>query len=548
MTPWIFGDEYLYLSKARNIRLGIDVLADVSVGHTYPPLYSYLLSLVMGADPFLSYQRVQILNVLVFQVILFLAFYLLNRVYKWSRSKIGILLAVLTYIVLATQPIAVGFQLVAMSENLFTPLVVLILAIFTHLHKNNTLQNNLSRQTLWFGVLGILTASAILTRSIGVVLIPVVVFSWLSKFVNPNLKNWNHKQFWPLIAYLITTIGLVVGFNLWEKSLVVRQALEQKGYEDLTANYFEVIKALVSGQFNWFWAVKILGNHLAYILVTSFFWPMLMLIQSTYNCFKKRRLDPILVWVILFVLATLGLSFLHCYHGFIGNPIHYSTYFRYSDQAVMVLIFYGLLDLRKLISGKQKIDRFSMLLWLSLCALILIFLPTRDFYTTINSLGWSWLDLLGQNSLVRSLGLAMIIITSALLLKKRLTYLVLILMIGLQIASWLPIYNLHQSLASSFQSIPRPVKQIAIDKGIKDFFISADFMDKQLLGELYFTKYLLLFYTDKFEPVKIAPTENTFPTRKPYAWLDSPETITQNQNSFSQIVQVNQKLSIGIVE
>lgn len=548
MTPWIFGDEYLYLSKARNISQGIDVLADVSVGHTYPPLYSYLLSLVMGSDPFLSYQRVQILNVLLFQVVLLLAFYLLNRVYKWSRSKSGILLAVLTYIVLATQPIAVGFQLVAMSENLFTPLVVLILSIFTYLHKNNTLQNNLSRQTLWFGVLGILTASAILTRSIGVVLIPVVVFSWLSKFVNPNLKNWNHKQFWPLIAYLITTIGLVVGFNLWEKSLVVRQALEQKGYEDLTANYFEVIKALVSGQFNWFWAVKILGNHLVYLLVASFFWPMLMLIQSAYNCFKQRRLDPILVWVTLFILATLSLSFLHCYHGFIGNPIHYSTYFRYIDQAVMVLIFYGLLDLRKLISGKQKIDRFSMLLWLSLCALILIFLPTRDFYTTINSLGWSWLDLLGQNSLVRSLGLAMIIITSALLLKKRLTYLVLILMIGLQITSWLPIYNLHQSLASSFQSIPGPVKQIAIDKGIKDFFITADFMDKQLLGELYFTKYLLLFYTAEFEPVKIATPENKLLPQKPYAWLDSPEAIQQNENSFSQVIPANQKLSIGIVE
>lgn len=131
----------------------------------------------------------------------------------------------------------------------------------------------------------------------------------------------------------------MVGFNLWEKSLVVRQALEQKGYEDLTANYFEVIKALVSGQFNWFWAVKILGNHLVYLLVASFFWPMLMLIQSTYNCFKQRRLDPILVWVTLFILATLSLSFLHCYHGFIGNPIHYSTYFRYIDQAVVVLIF-----------------------------------------------------------------------------------------------------------------------------------------------------------------------------------------------------------------
>jgi len=41
--PWIFGDEYLYLSKARNIARGIDVLADLSQGHAYPPLYSYYL-------------------------------------------------------------------------------------------------------------------------------------------------------------------------------------------------------------------------------------------------------------------------------------------------------------------------------------------------------------------------------------------------------------------------------------------------------------------------------------------------------------------------
>lgn len=77
--PWVFGDEYLYLSKARNISRGIDVLADVSVGHTYPPLYSYLLSLVMGTDPLISYQQVQWLNFGVSQFLMILSLLVLNR-------------------------------------------------------------------------------------------------------------------------------------------------------------------------------------------------------------------------------------------------------------------------------------------------------------------------------------------------------------------------------------------------------------------------------------------------------------------------------------
>nr|MBP9781436.1 hypothetical protein [Candidatus Woesebacteria bacterium] len=178
--PWVFGDEYLYLSKARNLQRGIDVLADVSVGHTYPPLYSYLLSLVMGTDPLISYQQVQWLNLGVSQLLIILALLILNRVFRWTNSKKGWLYLILMYFAIASSTIVTGYYFVAMSENLYTPLILLIFSLVIYFSK---LGLTIHKKHLLVAVLiGLVAGLALLTRTIGYVLIPAVAGSLLASF------------------------------------------------------------------------------------------------------------------------------------------------------------------------------------------------------------------------------------------------------------------------------------------------------------------------------------------------------------------------------
>lgn len=89
MIPWLFGDEYIYISKARNIKYGIDVIADASLGHSYPPLYSYFLSLVIGNDPYITYKNIQILNFIFSQIIILICLFLINKFLKiWRENKL----------------------------------------------------------------------------------------------------------------------------------------------------------------------------------------------------------------------------------------------------------------------------------------------------------------------------------------------------------------------------------------------------------------------------------------------------------------------------
>jgi hypothetical protein len=543
MTPWIFGDEYLYLSKARNIRQGIDVLADVNVGHTYPPLYSYLLSLVIGNDPYRTYQYVQWLNVATNQVFLIASLLLLNKVFRWTKTIQGWIFLLLAYVLLSTSTLMTGYHFVAMSENLYTPLVMFIFSLFVY--AAHLLKPDLKRTGLIFFSLGLFTALAILTRTIGVVLVPAVVLGTLV-FAKKNMKSWQRKASAMFIG-LLSTISVVVLFDHWEKNQIVHTLLVQQNYDELSIAYQGVLEALVSGRMQWFSAVKIVGNHVSYILFASFFFPILFVIRDGLKTIQIKKIDPILMFFLAFSGGSAVVSFLHSYSGFLTNPIRYSTYFRYIDQVVVILILYGLIRLWEWYKSKERIRSLAFATWISVCLIGILFLPERDFYVTLNSFGWAWLDIFQQTQwLIKIVAIQLIVIGMIILKRKRLYPILLASIIGLQVLSLPVIVRMHQWLGSSFQTLNGPVRQVAQEMNIQNFYIVGDFTEKGLLGEMYYMKYLMLFYGDNFTPIEIDAIGNLEDLPRPYAYIDARESDLLKREYFDQVISVDDKVGIGI--
>ncbi|MBD3250111.1 MAG: hypothetical protein GF381_00885, partial [Candidatus Pacebacteria bacterium] len=410
-NPWIFGDEYIYISKARNLKFGIDVIADASLGHSYPPLYSYLISLVVTGDPTSTYRNIQLLNIGISQLLLIISFYILNLTSGLWRSKRGRLLLGLGYLVTATLPIMSGFYFVAMSENLFIPLVVLIFSLVSYLGKIG-----LRSRKSWLLLLltSVLISLSALTRSIGWVLVPSLVAAmtplWLKKSVlsgQPklfDLKNSLSKRITRgLLATCLIFIGSVLPFLLFSQIELLfvknfEQSLSNSGYSSLLNAYLKAINEILSGHVNWFVAFKIWGNHLIYLFLASFFFPFAFFFNDLIQAFRQKKFEVDFLFLFFMLLGTSFSSFLHCYQGFESNPIKYSTYFRYLDPAVVTLVVYGLVRLGRLFKQKTK-NKLSAVVAFGLISLGLIWqLPKRDFYGTINSLGWAWLDLFKESA------------------------------------------------------------------------------------------------------------------------------------------------------
>lgn len=506
--PWIFGDEYLYLSKARNLKRGIDVLADVSQGHTYPPLYSYLLSLVMGSDPLVSYQSAILLNVAVSQLLILLSIFFLNRVFAWTKTKAGWLYVGLLYLVMATSTMITGFYFVAMSENLYTPLVILVFSLVVYL--SHVYSKKQKQAWLLAGTIGCTCGLAILTRTIGVVLLPAVLMSLLF-FVRPKKRAWLPILLTGVVI-AVMAIGLPKLFTTWEMSRVVHDGLEQANYEELSSGYMGVVRSFLTGKGDWFVAFKIVGNHVSYLLYASFFFPLLFLIHEIVAMLKTKKVDVLTIFVLVFAMGSFAVSFLHDYLGFQQQPIRYSTYFRYFDQAVILFVLYGLIKLWQWLHQKTMPNKISLGLFAAISLVGILFLPPRDFYITLNSFGWAWLDIFLQAQwLIKVAGIGLVALTAAITWQKKLHPILLLTIVVLQVASIPIILDMHRWLSSDFQALVAPVRSLAVDDGIRDWYIVGDYQEQGLLGELYFVKYLLLFYGDAFVPVEVV-SDNRAPT------------------------------------
>lgn len=202
-----------------------------------------------------------------------------------------------------------------------------------------------------------------------------------------------------------------------------------------------------------------------------------------------------------------------------------------------------------MIKQKESINKKPALIFLIFAIITLVFLPNRDFYSTLNSFSWGWLDLfLKPVWLGRVVGGSLFILALFILWKNKFYYFLLVTIIVLQVLTFPKIFAMHRWLSSDFQALIKPIKTLAIEQQIENFYITEDYLDKDLLGNLYFAKYLLLFYDDQFEPIQVIKMSELEGLKSNFAYLDTPQGIKEFKNTFTTQLPVTKKLMIGIKE
>jgi len=526
LNPWVFGDEYLYISKARNLKWGIDVISDATLGHTYPPLYSYLLSLGITEEATSTYARIQFLNVAISQILILASFYLLNQVFHFTKTKKGWFFLILAYLLTSTLPVITGYHLVAMSENLYTPLLLLISSFFIYLQAKD------SKKIWQWGLFALLSGLAILTRSIGLALLPASAMSliWLR---GQTWKKW-------LVPLLISLVGTALVWQVWEKveGSLVRQATQATAQIAYNPNsYLRVFSEALAGRHNLLATFKVTGNHLIYLFLASFAWPFLFYLAEIGEAWRRkswRELSPEFIWLTSLGIFAFGLSYLHSYLGFLANPIKYSTYFRYMDPVVALFWLYGLLRLWQYLEGKFSLRRLGLWLFAGLATLLILLLPKRDFYSTINSLGWSYLDLLKeQSSLIRpALGFLALSVLAMLKIGRKWLLVLTTLILSLNLLSIKSNYlDLHRWQASIYSDQVDPlVEQLLVKDEVQKFYLQAQTSKKESDHSLlYYLKYRLLFVNREFLPMPLIDfaekKDELLQTKEAFALVDSPQAV-----------------------
>lgn len=526
LNPWVFGDEYLYISKARNLKWGIDVISDATLGHTYPPLYSYLLSLGITEEAASTYARIQFLNVAISQILILASFYLLNQVFHFTKTKKGWFFLVLAYLITSTLPAISGYHLVAMSENLYTPLLLLISSFFIYLQAKG------SKKIWQWGLFALLAGLAILTRSIGLALLPASAMAliWLR---GQTWKKW-------LVPLLISLIGTALVWQVWERveDSLVQQATQATAQIAYNPNsYLRVFSEALAGRHNFLATFKVTGNHLIYLFLASFAWPFLFYLAEIGEAWRRkswRKFSPEFIWLTSLGIFAFGLSYLHSYLGFLANPIKYSTYFRYMDPAIALFWLYGLLRLWQYLEGKFTLRKLELWMFSVLTLLLVLMLPARDFYTTINSLGWSYLDLLkGQALLIKAFLLFLAGISLILLkLNRQKAWLLAGPLLLINILTWrLNYLDLHRWQASIYRDKVDPlVEELLVENGVQQFYLQAKMAKTESdHSHLYYLKYRLLFENREFLPLPLidfeAEQEKLLKSDTTFALVDSPQAV-----------------------
>jgi hypothetical protein len=235
------------------------------------------------------------------------------------------------------------------------------------------------------------------------------------------------------------------------------------------------------------------------------------------------------------------MSYLHSYIGFQSNPIKYSTYFRYIDPTIAVLWLYGLTRLWKLITQKIQLDKLAVKIFVLLTFFLILVLPPRDFYITINSLGWGWMDLLKNSQwMIKPI---LLLISLGLLIAIKLNRKILVIfMIGLFAINMFTLrlgyLDLDRWQAGIYKdNIDGIFEQLIKENQVKNFYLNESAVKND--SYLYYLKYRLLFENKEFIPMPIVNWEESkkelLQNKKPFALVDSIGVVYDEASNIKNI-------------
>jgi hypothetical protein len=340
--PVHFDDEILYWNSAKSIFTGEFNAKDY---HHYPPIYP--IALLPAFYLFSSaqvYDAAKVLNVLYISSAIF-PIYLISR--QFLNKKVSLLVSILVLLL----PTQVVIPRSIISENIFYPLFFwAIYLAFTDVipdnHKAHNLQNIL---------LGILSGLLVLTRYIGLAIVPCI---WIIWWMKPS----NKEKYSLLISKkkLIHAISIVIPFVILVGSWVLLGVRENVPMMDMLGFFIarEVSQLGAGGLVNW------IIFYVSYASLIAA--PYLGILMASISHLRLKNLQqPVFRWLIsviliciFFLIACIRHSYRASYN--FPDPMKIQgRYILYFAPLFMITAFAAIKNI-----DFSKISRISRSLWI----------------------------------------------------------------------------------------------------------------------------------------------------------------------------------------
>lgn len=383
VTPTIYSDEYLYAKLARSLMVdGTYAVHGISV-NSYPPLYPLLLSLAyLFQDMSVVYFLMKLLNALASSLIVFPLYFFAKEFFS---SKESLFLALLAGIL----PSSFSFTPYLMAENLFFVLVLITLLFF--------FRASLRQKFLDYLFAGIFLGLTLLTKTLGFLLVPLLLLLFLRSVHRRNLEEIGLLLFSGLVGillYLPWFLYTTLHFGLSSSGLLGRSY-----GSELTNVAHHSFLFLAKNGIIWlllYLAIFVLSTGVLFFLGTWLF----------FNQHKTSEAQKLLFLFVSILFCTILVFVInHNLHGTVkadnflqlsGRPL-----IRYTDVLLPLLVLTGYLGLKQ----QKPSFLFSRRSLLTLFGILLLSFPLA-FYSLFpaNNLSLSWLGtfLLGMGMIFTS--------------------------------------------------------------------------------------------------------------------------------------------------
>lgn len=347
-----FSDEYIYAKMARNFFYhGLFTIHQMPTNQ-YPPLYPITISIAYFLGNMkLVYFGIKVINALTSSAIIFPVYYLTKEITKKNIAKIA-------SVTIAVIPATFSFTPFIMSENLFYPLVLFTVYF---MYKNFT-EDDLK----WKILLGIFLGMATLTRSLGLILVAVLIICCIIFWIMNKKVKYNQLII-PFIILVILWVPWMVR-NGYHFGFTLPGMLKAEGYSYLSKT-FTVIplhQLAIRGIIRSLSALGylILGSGIILGLLTFLNLKKTKLKEIS-NKFKHKN------FLIISIVTIFGFILLTAKHGS-GQNINYVPNFinyiiggriigRYIDSILPLFIILGLISLYKFKIEKLDIKKITII-------------------------------------------------------------------------------------------------------------------------------------------------------------------------------------------
>ena len=324
-SPSIFADEYVYSKMARSFSTNLDFSIHDMPTNTYPPLYPIVISLgyLVSSNMLTIFLIMKIINIIISSLIIIPAFLLSKELLDTNKSIIATTL-------IAIHTTFFNFSNYIMAENLYYPLFLTAIYFLYKSLKNNTIKNNI--------LLGLFTGLTILTKVIGLVLIPIIGLIFLNSLYK--------KEFTQIKTKIIAGIIGLITISPW----VIRNKIIH-GSTSLIGNYSN--SNLIVTKLSLFQNIFIFSNWFIMYLCLIILSSGVILFILNFNNMKERLKDDFFIISMVTMVAVLAMVSYNNIAGipkqitliswFTGRPIG-----RYIEVIIPLIIIGGIIGLTKL--------------------------------------------------------------------------------------------------------------------------------------------------------------------------------------------------------